>query len=156
MPLMMGVEGYSGRKAGVSLAATAATVLVVACAGGPSPSSSVAVASETQWGALERPRVDRLADAPRVTVAEMILFEHAWARDGDVSASLGLQELISAGLLGGPTSTSSSADALRKRSSGDAWGSPDGETHRPSARRPERSSYSPEAGSRPETPPHSI
>ncbi|MFV2006877.1 MAG: hypothetical protein ACC667_05500 [Longimicrobiales bacterium] len=99
MPLMMGVEGYSGRKAGVSLAATAATVLVVACAGGPSPSSSVAVASETQWGALERPRVDRLADAPRVTVAEMILFEHAWARDGDVSASLGLQELISAGFL---------------------------------------------------------
>jgi hypothetical protein len=96
---MMGAEGYSGRQARGRIAATAAAVLVAACAGGPPPSSSVPVASETQWQALERPRVERLAEAPRVTVAEMILFEYAWVRDGDVSASLGLQELISAGLL---------------------------------------------------------
>lgn len=99
MPSMMGAKGYAGQQARVTLAAAAATVLVAACAGGPSPASSVRAASEAQWGALERPRVERLADAPRVTVAEMILFEAAWARGGDVSASLGLQELISAGLL---------------------------------------------------------
>ncbi len=100
MPIPRGATGYPGRQARVTRAEAAVVlVFVAACSGGPPPSSVVPVASETQWGALERPRTERLADAPRVTVAEMILFETAWARGGDVSAALGLQELISAGLL---------------------------------------------------------
>lgn len=61
MPNMIGAKGYAGRRARLKLAAAAATSLLASCAGGPSPSSSVPVASETQWGALERPRVERLA-----------------------------------------------------------------------------------------------
>lgn len=101
MPNMMGAQGCAGqRRARAKLAAAAATGLLAACAGAPSSSSTLPVASETQWGALERPRVERLADAPRVTVAEMILFEDSWTSGGGgVSAALGLQELISAGLL---------------------------------------------------------
>ncbi|GMR13503.1 MAG: hypothetical protein BMS9Abin29_1713 [Gemmatimonadota bacterium] len=99
MPTMMGAERHPGQQTGGTLAAVAVALLLAACAGGPSPSSSGPVASDSQWAALERPRVERLADAPRVTVAEMILFEDAWVHGGDVSAALGLQELISAGLL---------------------------------------------------------
>lgn len=99
MPIMSGARGDAGQQARVTFSVASVAVLVASCAGGPSPSSSVPVASETQWRDLRRPRMDRLADAPRVTVAEMILFEAAWASGGEVSASVGLQELISAGLL---------------------------------------------------------
>ncbi len=81
------------------LVLVAATLSVGACAGGPPPSSSRPVASDAQWSALARPRVARLPGAPRVTVSEMILLSDAWPLNTDLELAVGLQELISAGLL---------------------------------------------------------
>ena len=81
------------------LVLVAATLSVAACAGGPPLSSSRPVASDAQWRALARPRVARLPGAPRVTVSEMILLSDAWPLNTDLELAVGLQELISAGLL---------------------------------------------------------
>ena len=97
MPKVREATAYAGRGARATLMAAAA-VVTTACAGGSLPSRTP-IASESQWRALHRPRVERLATAPRVTVSEMILLADAWSIDGGVPSALGLQELISAGLL---------------------------------------------------------
>lgn len=74
-------------------------MVVAACTGAPGPSAAASVASEAVWRRLERPRAARLADAPRVTVSEIVLLSDPWGIDAPLDPAIGLQELISAGLL---------------------------------------------------------
>ncbi len=80
MPNMIGAKGYTGRRARLKLAAAAATSLLASCAGGSSPSSSVPVASETQWATLERPRVERLAEDSAALDLRLVEADEALAR----------------------------------------------------------------------------
>ncbi len=74
-------------------------VLTVGCASGGGPPSSVLVAPESVWRNLAQPRAQPLADAPRISVTDVIVIGGVWPGASAVSASLGLQELVAAGLI---------------------------------------------------------
>jgi len=59
----------------------------------------MAVAPESVWDALERPRPAALEGAVRVGVSEIVVLTDAWSGSERVSPNLGLQELVAAGLL---------------------------------------------------------
>ena len=82
----------------VLLALAAAPLVLAGCGAGPSP-SSMAVAPESVWNDLERPRPPALDGAVRVGVSEIVVLTDAWSGSERVSSSLGLQELVAAGLL---------------------------------------------------------
>lgn len=80
-------------------AALAVLLAVSACGGGTSMAGSD-VATEAAWRALREPRPDPLAGAPRVTLGEVQLAgAFPWDAPRTVNASLGLSELVVAGLL---------------------------------------------------------
>ena len=89
------------RWTGAGLRATALLCVVgaSACVSGGGPPSSVVVASESVWQGLIRPRPQPLAEAPRITVAELVLLGSAWPAASAVSPSIGLGELVAAGLI---------------------------------------------------------
>ena len=74
-------------------------VVASACVAGGGPPSAVVVAPESVWQRLNRPRPQPLADAPRISVAELVLLGSAWPGESAVSPSIGLQELVAAGLI---------------------------------------------------------
>lgn len=85
----------NGRRAMILLTVAVAS----ACAVGGGPPSSLMVAPESVWLGLAQPRPEPLDSAPRVSVVELILLESAGIEDGAVPSSIGLQELVAAGLL---------------------------------------------------------
>ena len=74
-------------------------VVASACVAGGGPPSAVVVAPESVWQRLNRPRPQPLADAPRISVAELVLHGSAWPGESAVSPSIGLQELVAAELI---------------------------------------------------------
>ena len=74
-------------------------VLVQACVSGGGPPSSVGIAPESVWLSLNRPRPEPLASAPRVSVTDLILVGTELLGESAVSPSIGLQELVAAGLI---------------------------------------------------------
>ena len=73
---------------------------MVACAGGP-PGPAAAGAADP-WEGLARPRPDPLAGAPRIAVSDFALPEDAWELSAPLPPSVGLTELVAAGLLRRP------------------------------------------------------
>lgn len=76
-----------------------AAVLAGACVSGGGPPSSVMIAPESTWRTLNRPRPQPLADAPRISVTELAVIVEGWPGESAVPPSLGLQELVAAGLI---------------------------------------------------------
>ena len=94
----------SRRSSSVRAATTlAAAALVAACAGGGSGPAGTAGpdrAGAAEWEALATPRPTPLAGAARVSVGEIrILASGLTAPEGGVGLALGLQELVSVGLI---------------------------------------------------------
>lgn len=89
------------RNASRSLALLAFLPLLAACASGGAPAGDTATPAEGGgWEDLAEPRPEPLEGAPRVTVAEMLLMEERpWGLDAPIPTSLGLTELVAAGLL---------------------------------------------------------
>jgi hypothetical protein len=90
------------RVSGIEALVLITLFLLQACAGGaatPGPTVSAPSAPESVWDALHQPRPDPLEGAVRVTVSEIVLLADPWGIQSPVPASLGIQELISAGLL---------------------------------------------------------
>jgi TolB-like protein len=92
------------RWAGLLLAhyglASLGFLLTTGCAGrgsGPGPEDPSAT-PEKVWEELEEPRPDPLPAAPRVTVSSVLLLSPPWTAES-ISASLGIQELVTAELL---------------------------------------------------------
>ncbi len=75
------------------------SILTTACVSGGGPPSSMVVAPESVWQSLRRPRPQPLATAPRISVGEVILVGGAWPEESAVSHTIGLQELVAAGLI---------------------------------------------------------
>lgn len=76
--------------------------LLQACAGGgttATPTISAPTTPESVWDALNQPRPEPLPDAVRITVSEILLLNDPWGIESPVAAALGIQELISAGLI---------------------------------------------------------
>jgi len=72
------------------------------CAGGGTTSGPVVAptrTAESVWEALNQPRPEPLPGATRISVSEVILLGDPWGIEGAVPAALGIQELVSAGLL---------------------------------------------------------
>jgi TolB-like protein len=69
------------------------------CAGGGPAPSTATIAAENVWSSLNRPRPEPLAGAPRVSVSEIVVLTTSWEGAEGISTSLGLQELVAAGLL---------------------------------------------------------
>ena len=72
-----------------------------ACASGSAPESAAPLPTtpESVWDALERPRPEPLQGATGVTVSEILLLGDPWGIESPVPTAIGIQELISAGLL---------------------------------------------------------
>ncbi|MEQ1857078.1 MAG: hypothetical protein ABL963_11425 [Longimicrobiales bacterium] len=71
-----------------------------ACAGGPGAPPAPVPATEAEWQALASPRPTSAPGAPRIALATVELTSAlAWSTGSPVSASLGLTELVAAGLL---------------------------------------------------------
>lgn len=91
-----------GRPVARALTAVALAGLAAACSsavgapGGPTPAPA---ASEAEWRALATPRPTPLADAPRIALGDVTLLSTPRWSAGTVSPTLGLAELIAAGLL---------------------------------------------------------
>jgi hypothetical protein len=82
----------------------AAAAWAAACAGpgqgAPSARGPGAVATEEEWRALASPRPAPLAGAPRVALGEIVvLVEPSWSVPPPLPATLGLEEIVAAGLL---------------------------------------------------------
>jgi hypothetical protein len=76
--------------------------LLQGCAGGGTAASPPLVATttpESLWESLDRPRPEPLAGAARITVSEIILLSDPWGILSPIPTAVGLQELVSAGLL---------------------------------------------------------
>ncbi len=84
---------------GLRAVALLSTVVAGACVSGGGPPSSVAVAPESVWLSLNRPRPQPLAAAARVSVTGLVLLGAARPDASAVSPSVGLQELVVAGLI---------------------------------------------------------
>lgn len=87
-----------------TLLAALLTAGLAACGGsgggGPVGDAAPPRASEEEWRALATPRVQPLAGAPRVALEEMELAgDPGWSTPAGVSPTLGLTELMAAGLL---------------------------------------------------------
>jgi len=78
--------------------AAAVLLILAGCGTTPAP-SSLAIAPEAVWDALERPRPEPLDGAVRLGVSELVVLTDAWSGSEAVSTNLGLQELVAAGLL---------------------------------------------------------
>jgi hypothetical protein len=79
-------------------------VLVLTCALGACSAATVAstsgVATEAEWRALAEPRPPHLPGAPRVTIGEIgLVGSFPWPAQAAVAPSLGVAELVAAGLL---------------------------------------------------------
>lgn len=82
-----------------AVAVALAGLAVTGCGGGATSMASD-VASEAEWRALREPRPEPLGGAARVAVGEIsFLGAVEWDFPGTVSASLGMSELVVAGLL---------------------------------------------------------
>lgn len=79
------------------------SLAVVGCSGGGAATAPTPVAmeaSEEEWEALATPRPEPLEGAPRISVGAFeILGTAPWSLDADVDLSVGLSELVAAGLL---------------------------------------------------------
>jgi len=76
--------------------------LLQGCAGGGTAAGPAFVAPttpESVWEALNQPRPEPLAGAVRVTVSEIFLLNDPWGILSPVPTALGIQELVSVGLL---------------------------------------------------------
>ncbi len=67
--------------------------------GGAHVAPSATRTPENLWEALREPRPEPLPDAPRVTVSEILLLDDPWGLETPIPTALGIQELVSAGLL---------------------------------------------------------
>lgn len=77
----------------------AALIALWGCAGGPPAPSTIPMAPENVWASLNRPRPEPLDGAARVSVSEITVLTSTWEKLEEVGKTLGLQELIAAGLL---------------------------------------------------------
>jgi hypothetical protein len=76
-----------------------AAALAGGCVAGGGAPSSTPIAPESVWRVLNQPRPELLASAPRVSVTELILLDPTWAPESPVTSSIGLHELVAAGLI---------------------------------------------------------
>ena len=88
-----------GLRSIVLLSVVVAGLVAGACVSGGGPPSSVVVAPESVWQRLNRPRPQPLSDAPRIIVAELVLLGSVWPGEYALSPSIGLGELVAAGLI---------------------------------------------------------
>ncbi|NIP57032.1 MAG: hypothetical protein GWM92_17035 [Gemmatimonadetes bacterium] len=89
-------------KARIGIAAIGAVLVVQGCAGSAGgPGAETGLAPDRVWDGLRRPRPEPLPGAVRVAVSDLhLLGRGRWSEEGAaVSAGVGLQELVSAGLL---------------------------------------------------------
>lgn len=88
-----------GRLA-VAILALLPTFLLEACAaGGSDPGVVRTHTPESVWEAILQPRPQPLEGAVRVTVSEILLLGDPWGLESPIDTSLGIQELVSMGLL---------------------------------------------------------
>lgn len=82
------------------LAAWMILALLGGCAAGPTGGRAPTPLSEAEWRALATPRPSPVPGAPRLSVAEIeLLGSPGWADGAPVPATVGLTELVVAGLL---------------------------------------------------------
>lgn len=82
--------------------ALASVALASACAGGGGATTSGGggvVAPESVWNALNQPRPTPLPGATRITVSNLMILHDPWGLQGAVTTSIGIEELVAAGLL---------------------------------------------------------
>lgn len=86
---------------GVVATATAASIVLAACAGagGASTAASPGATPEGVWSSLNRPRPAPLPGAVRITVSNLLLLHRPWSLQGPVTPAIAMEELVASGLL---------------------------------------------------------
>lgn len=96
------LPGTFPRLFGVTVLSLLALGSLQACAGGgagPGQNAMGPSTPESVWDALRQPRPAPMDGAVRITVSEILLLNDPWDIRSPVSTALGIQELVSAGLL---------------------------------------------------------
>lgn len=101
MPRIPGIASTVRLRAvATSIALVGGGALIAGCAGGGGVASAPVPATELEWRALASPRPEPVTGAPRVALAGVeLLTAPSWSAESPVSISLGITELVAAGLL---------------------------------------------------------